>query len=444
MLIGPGKMHANASASSSLSGKDVTTEKGKSKAKSTTNILITSPSRTSIELMWREQVDTGMSESEWALQECFTHDLSQRRKRGTKSNVRSSIGSMAGRTTPKPARKAEGSTVTHGIVKPVSESRAESAATAVEDSEDGNDDREDEEEEEDIESDLASQLSYVDSSDLPMNDSSPAINLPEKQETITVSPTIMARSGTVRRATNPATFPSSGMAAGIQRNRSNSHLKLPASIDTSSSTLHPDRNVAPTAATTATDDDNSALTPQEVNSASTVYMDAVSSPISQPSAASPPVTAILRPPIMSPTSTAAPNRLDPDHSGPNAIIDSALSPISPAGSMQTVRPRSMSESCISTPVPNEARTQRNLVIHHHNNDDNINKRLSNDRKEEASDEQSNDHLRHGHDSSLTAHNGKRGKGKSNAANSAPSAELESGRQSGDTSSSDLLNKSTVR
>lgn len=283
-------------------------------------------------------------EPSWLSRERFTHDLSQR----SKKNLRVSSNSSGKAPLSGSHRNDEGNNTIGGkaSIMVLSNLQAESEEEEELDDDPLSDDNEDGDDNGADESELASQFSYVDSMDLPDNASSTRLADDEDASVAGSFPPVVleARRVQLRRNTSPVDL-QSGMAASIQRNRADSNVILPPRISTDSAqsaTHHQQKGSLEDSAVTSLVSSPPKLTP---DTASTVYLDAFSSPL---------MTGPLSPTQGGPSSFAS----FPPVSPPPASTDSkgtisskvsafTLNPSGPPSPVYTVRPRSMSESFIS-------------------------------------------------------------------------------------------------
>lgn len=298
-----------------------------SEDKTASNIVAGATSQVSLS---KSEVDSVSGESHWMSREQFTHDLSQRSKKHHKPITSSHGPAAAGRNS-------------RNILNPP-------ANGVVDDEQEELDDEDEDENEED---DQASQLSFIDPIHLGPSTSLPSLGEHDENE---VNENMQAQESRLhdsggrhhvpqpqpRRNTSPDNMPKS-MAASLQRNRADSTVILPPRISTDlppSITLNEVTKTNDTTTASNLDSSPPRLTP---DTASTVYMDAFSSPLlSGPLSPARNGSSFSYFPNTSPPSdNAVQSKQDSENSNISAIRPIVSGPPSP---VYTVRPRSMSES----------------------------------------------------------------------------------------------------
>lgn len=282
----------------------------------------------------------------WLSRERFTHDLSKRTKKNMK-NIVSTLRKDSTAPAIASRNKASLQNTTQGEGAQPNDDEEEEELD-----QDLSSDEDDEEEESEITSEIASRLSFVDSMELPGNASMPELG---KQATITQNHKdgqeiikmkgFETSHGLSQRVINPLDM-ESGMAASLRRNRADSSVILPPRISTEIPAPSITLQSSTLGDTVAMVHPSSPprLTP---DTASTVYLDAFSSPLGGSMSPAQSGSAFSRLPPASPTvEDIAPRSRENSNDKPTTAITSNVS--GPPSPVYTVRPRSMSESFLSS------------------------------------------------------------------------------------------------
>ena len=254
-------------------------------------------SRKSAGLGLEDQLDEE-AEDEWIGHESFTHDLSKRRRLGGGGAARSSgnkpsiarlnrqAGNTGGRTTPKGLLEEEEETEEQDLE--LSDSETEET------------------------SEIASQLSFVDTADLPLEEE----DAEARESLLPTGTSVAQRNGTIRRVTSPLLTPTHAGPSMLERNRKNSsRIRYPSAISTAPASRHNSPQPSPISSTAPIDRIASDGT------AASATRRAFPSGSSRPSESADSGTGMLTP--TSPAPMRTPTGLSPTSTRPRSFSESA-------------------------------------------------------------------------------------------------------------------------